>query len=60
MPGNKPRCSYKRNRKGFYGVRPQERDREVNTQRTEQSNMNTIVVPNETNSKASEFRISVS
>ena len=47
-------------RKGFYGARPQERDREVNTQRTEQSNMTTIVVPNETNFKASEFPISVS
>ena len=60
MPGNKHRSSYKRKRKGFYGVRPQERDREVNTQRTEQSNMTTIVVPNETNSKAFEFQISVS
>ena len=60
MLGNKPSSSYKKKRKAFYGVRPQEMDREVNTQSTEQSNMATTVVPNETYSKASEFQISVS
>ena len=62
MPGSKIRSSYKRKVKGFYGVGAPERDREreVNTQRAEQSKMTTIVVPNETNSKASEFPISVS
>ena len=64
MPENMPWSSYKKKRKGFYGlrpqerVRPQERDREVITQSTEQSNISTIVVPNKTNSKA--FQISVS
>ena len=60
MPGNKPRSSYKKKRKDFYGVRPWEGDRKVKTQRTEQSNISTIGVPNEMNSKASEFPISVS
>ena len=60
MPRNKPRSSYKKKRKGFYGVRPQERDREVNTQWTKQSSMTTIDEPNETNPKASEFPVSVS
>ena len=60
MPGNKLRSSYKKKRKDFYVVRPWERDRKVKTQRTEQSNISTIGVPNEMNSKASEFPISVS
>ena len=47
MPKNKPRSSYKKKRKGFYSVRPQETDRGVITQVTEQSSMKTIDVPNE-------------
>ena len=64
MPENMPRSSYKKKRKRFDGLRPQERvrpqegDREVITLSTEQSNISTIVVPNKTNSKA--FQISVS
>ena len=61
MPGNKLRSSYKRKGKGFYGVGTQEREREREREReSEQSRMTTIVVPNEKNSKASEFPISVS
>ena len=51
MPENMPRSSYKKKRKRFYGlrpqerVRPQERYREVTTQSTEQSNISTIFVP---------------
>ena len=59
-----PRSSYKKKRKRFDSLRPQERvrlqerDREVITESTEQSNISTIVEPNKTNSKA--FQISVS
>ena len=59
MSGNKPRSSYKKKGKVFM-VSDLRREIEKSTLRTEQSNMTTTDVRNETNSKASEFPISVS
>ena len=39
MPGNKPRNQYKKKRKHFHGVRPQENSRTTESDMVKESNM---------------------
>ena len=39
MPGNTPRSQYKKKRRGFYGVRPQEKNRTTDSDMVKENNM---------------------
>ena len=39
MPGNKPRSQYKKKGRGFYGVRPQEKNRTTDSDVVKENNM---------------------
>ena len=39
MPGNKPRSQHKKKRRGFYGVRPQEKNRATDSDVVKEKNM---------------------
>ena len=39
MPGNKPKRQYKKKRRGFYGVIPQEKNRTIDSDVVKESNM---------------------
>ena len=59
MPGNKSRSQYKKKRSGFYGVRPQEKNRTTDSDVVEENNM-AASLTSSCNTGDTDFNISAS